>query len=179
MKTIRLTICVLAIVVLISCIATPPRNNADSIAISLECNQESIRSIDDLQCQVYLLNQSEANILVHTRLLCMPYPAPSSLAELSLLIKDESGAYIQFQGHARYQLPDAGTLGVLKIGEQITKAIRPSEWFYDAMFTKGEKYTIIVIYQNEVEASRTVGGVDVFSWIGSIDSNEVTFTILP
>ena len=181
MKIVHSVICVLEIALLTSCRPMLPQlNKADStVVLTLECSQDSIYSIDELQCHVYLLNQSGSNILVHTRLLCMPYPTPPSLAELSLSMTDASGTYIQFQGHARYQLPDADTLGVLKVGEQITKVVYPSEWFQDNMFTKGEKYTIGVIYQNEFDVTQTIDGVEVSSWIGSIQSNEVTFTILP
>lgn len=47
------------------------------------------------------------------------------------------------------------------------------------MFKKGETYTIMAVYQNDIEAPQTFDGMEIPSWIGSIRSNEETFTILP
>ena len=172
-------ICGVIIALLSACQYLSQSNDATALSITLECNKGEIHSIKEMKCQVYLLNRGDSMLLIHTRLLCMPNPAPPSLVELALSMTDASGAYIQFQGHARYQFPDADTLGVLKVGEQITKAVYPSEWFQDNMFRKGEKYTIVVIYQNELDATQTIDGVEISSWVGSIQSNEVTFTISP
>ena len=47
------------------------------------------------------------------------------------------------------------------------------------MFKRGEKYTIVAIYQNDLDITQTIDGVAVSSWIGSVRSNKETFVILP
>lgn len=47
------------------------------------------------------------------------------------------------------------------------------------MFDEGEKYTIVAVYQNELDMSKTIKGVVIPSWVGTIYSNEEMFVILP
>ncbi|MBV6396080.1 MAG: hypothetical protein HFACDABA_01668 [Anaerolineales bacterium] len=47
------------------------------------------------------------------------------------------------------------------------------------MFDEEEKYTIVAVYQNKLDISKTIQGVLIPAWVGTIRSNEETFIILP
>ena len=47
------------------------------------------------------------------------------------------------------------------------------------MFKKGRRYTIVVVYQNEIDVTKSFTEGPVSSWVGSIRSNEETFYLLP
>jgi hypothetical protein len=181
MKMLRFVIFGIALLLLTACNAfQPPERNPKTLSLTLEMSQKEVRSIEDSQVQVTLSNQSDSSVLVHKRLHSLPYLVPPGRTELLILISDSSGkpidnTLIKFDFHP----PDEDTLGVLKPGEKIEKTIYLELGFDDFMFKKGEKYTIVAIYQNGLDITRTIEGVDVFSWIGSIRSNEETFVILP
>ena len=47
------------------------------------------------------------------------------------------------------------------------------------LFKKGETYTIVAIYQNYIDVTKSFTEGPVSSWVGSIRSNEETLYLLP
>jgi hypothetical protein len=68
---------------------------------------------------------------------------------------------------------------MMKPGEQIKKRIYLEHGFHTGMFNKGEIYYVVAVYQNDVEATQVIGGVNVPAWVGLIRSNVEMFVILP
>lgn len=181
MKSTYAIVCVLALVILTSCNEyQPPSRNPNTLLLTVEIKQREVRSLDDLHIQIYLSNRSESSVLVHKRLYWLSFPAPSSMTEVAISISDASGKLVDEMGFfVNRQYPGENTLDVLEPGEQIKKTIYLKNGFHENTFKKGEKYTIVVIYQNDLDITKTIDGVDVPSWVGSVRSNAETFIILP
>jgi hypothetical protein len=110
----------------------------------------------------------------------MAHPAPPFTTELAVLISGTSGKPVDEKGfYVNRDSPSEKTLGRLKPGEQIGKMIYLKHGFHESTLKSGETYTIVVIYQNDLDITQTIGGVEVPAWVGSIRSNEETFVILP
>lgn len=152
---------------------TPP------LSLTLELSQRDVVSFDDLQCRIVLTNQGNSSLLVNKRLHSETYPAPASLSEVAIWITDSSGNPVYGNTFPNYELPKEDMLKVLLPGEQATRRIRLTHIFTPNLFKKGEAYTIVAIYQNELDITQTIGGVEVPSWVGSVRSNEEMFFIKP
>jgi len=181
MKSLRLLICGITLLLQASC-NTISSKNANPLMLTLEMDQHEISSFTDIQGYIYLLNQSDSSVLVHKRLYYFTFPIPPFIAEVQILISDSSGKLV-YNDHVypNYDLPSGDTMGVLKPNEQVARKIYhlESDGFSASMFKKGETYTIVAIYQNDLDITKTIDGVEVSSWVGSIRSNEETFVILP
>jgi hypothetical protein len=150
------------------------------LSLELKLQQRDFHSIDEIRFEVFLSNQSDSDILVHNRLSWMAFPAPISTTELAILISDASGKPVDEKGfYVNRDSPSEKTLGRLKSGEQIGKMIYLKAGFHESTFKSGETYTIVVIYQNDLDITQTIGGVEVPSWVGSVRSNEEMFFIKP
>ena len=182
MKTLRFMACGLALLLLTSCNAVSSQSrNANPLVLTLEITQKEVHSFDDIQCQITLSNQSDTSVLVHRRLFSLPFPAVPPLAETLILISDSSGNLVANESLSpNYVHPSADTLGVLRPGDMVKKIIYlDGVGFWESLFKKGETYTIVAIYQNELDITKTIDGLDVSSWVGSVRSNAETFIILP
>jgi hypothetical protein len=106
---------------------------------------------------------------------------PPTSAELLILISDSAGNFIYNARYfPNYQLPGDDTLTVLRPKEMITKKITNLDIKFDEnMFSRGEKYTIVAVYQNDLDVTRNSMEGNVSSWVGTVRSNEETFIILP
>ena len=181
MKLPHFLSCALALVLLTSCNVTSSQpGNTNPLTLTLEITPQEVYAIEDIQGQIVLSNQGDSDLLVHRRLHLLPFPAPTAASEVYLMLSDSSGNLIYDKYYSpRYDWPSEDTLSVIKPEEQIRKKIYLYLGFYMDMFKKGETYTIVVVYQNDIVATQTIDGVEVSSWVGSIRSNEETFTILP
>lgn len=172
----------LVLVLLTACNAfLPAQNNPNTLSLKLEIVQRDVKPLDDLYIQVYLANQSNSSVLVHERLHSLPFPIPPLMTEVLILISDSSGNLVDNTlFHSNYSFPSEDTLTVLKPGEEIERTYHlVSVGFWERLFKKGEKYTIVVVYQNDIDMNKMIDGVEVPAWVGSIRSNEETFVILP
>jgi hypothetical protein len=182
MKILRSVIFGIALLLLTSCNTVSSwSRNATPLVLTLEIAQREIHSFEEIRCQVTLLNQGDTNILVHSRLHYVAIPIPASISEMLILIFDSSGNRIAKQYYPNYAPPSIDTLEELQPGDQVTKIfyLRTSGFFDSSLFKQGEKYTIVAIYQNNIDINKTIDGVEAPAWIGSIRSNEETFIILP
>jgi hypothetical protein len=112
----------------------------------------------------------------------LPFQVSPEYGELLILISDSHGTLVDNGNNyfPNQELPSENTLSILGPGQQIQKRIRlSSNGFWPSLFIAGEKYTIVAVYQNEIEDSRVHNGGKVDSWIGSIQSNKVFFVISP
>ncbi|MBI3175221.1 MAG: hypothetical protein HYZ25_15960 [Chloroflexi bacterium] len=181
MKIKQSIICILVLIFLVSCAKHQPSSeNPNTLSIKIEAKQNEFTSFEDVNFQVYLSNQSDSDVLVHTRLSWMAFPCPSSACELEVLILDSFGKPLNEKGFfVNRDTPSADTLSLLKPEEKIGKIVYLKSGFHENTFEEGHKYTIVVIYHNDINITKTINNLEVPSWVGSIRSNEETFTILP
>ena len=177
---------VLLFLLILSCAESPSVTssltiNNGPIRLNLVLLTNEFHSFDEINFQVVLANQGDKSILVHSRLHHVAIPVPASISEMLILIFDSSGNRIAREYHPNYALPSIDTLEELQPGDQVTQIfyLRTSGFFDRSLFKQGEKYTIVAIYQNDINTMKTINGIEVPSWVGSIESNRVTFTILP
>ncbi|MBI5294299.1 MAG: hypothetical protein HY869_02405 [Chloroflexi bacterium] len=176
MKSLRLALCGFVLLLLTACSSIESK----PLKLELALQQKEFHSLDEIRFQVFLSNQSDSDLLVHKRLSWMAYPAPPFITELAILISDASGKPVDEKGfYVNRDSRSEKTLGRLKPGEQIGKMIYLKHGFQESTLKSGETYTIVVIYQNDLDITQTIGGVEVPSWVGSVRSNEETFVILP
>jgi hypothetical protein len=141
--------------------------------------QDEFSTFEDVRGLITLENQSENTVLVNRRLSFLPQPAEPAIIEGVVLIKDASGTPIYLEAHVQFESPNKDMFTALKPHSQITKKFSLRGLGFSATdFKSGEKYTIVVIYQNEINSDKTVDGVVLTSWIGIMQSNEETFIIL-
>lgn len=181
-RFLRFFICGLMLLVLASCGGMPSSSQETSpIVLDLFVEPGIIKSIDDLHIEVVLTNQSDKRILVHRGSFCLPFPGPSWITAMYLLVSDSSGNLVFNETYTpKHGLPSEDTLAVLKPAGQIKENLYlNSLGFSTDMFKKGKRYTIVVIYQNEIDVTKSFTEGPVSSWVGSIRSNEETFIILP
>ncbi|MEW5940814.1 MAG: hypothetical protein AB1750_14185 [Chloroflexota bacterium] len=181
MKSKLCLVCLLA-VVLTSCnTVLSSEEKDDTLSLTLEIEQSEVRSFSEVKFEARLTNKSDSDVLVHKRLFYLPLPAPPSRIEVILLITDQSGNLVANETISpNYELPSVETLVVLHPGETRKKTIYlDALGFYEDMFKAGEIYTAIVTYQNDLHITETINGAEAHAWVGSIQSNKVTFTILP
>ena len=158
-----------------------PETKDNTLSLTLAIEQSEVRFFNEVILEVRLTNKSDSDVLVHKRLYYLPFPASTSLIEMIVLITDESGNLVANETLSpKYELPSAETLVVLHPGEtRKTTIYLDALGFYENMFKTGETYTAVVIYQNDINITETINGVEAHAWVGSIRSNQVTFTILP
>lgn len=175
MKSLQLALCGFALLLLTAC------NSIENspLELSLELTEHEAYSIEGISGRIILTNQSDSALLVNRRLFCIPQPVPPNAAEVLILVSDPDGKLVNSLTEFRYDLPNEEMLSVLSPGEKHAVGFRLAIFFGDSGFKQGQPYTIVVIYQNDIEATQTIGGVEVPSWVGSIRSNEETFVILP
>jgi hypothetical protein len=178
MKKYIFVYCAFALLFLSACsTGTLEANSTTTLALTLNLNRTEAHSVDDIQVDVTLSNQGDSDLLVHKRLYWLAFPVPPPVIELLILIKDSAGNLVMYENqYPNIEHPDNGTLAVLKPGEQVERVILISG---DYPIKTGEKYTIYAIYQNGLDVKRTVDGIGISSWVGTIESNKETFTILP
>lgn len=176
MKFLRFLFFGLALLLLTACSS----GEKEPLELKLELREHEVHSIEEVSGTVHLRNQSDLALLVHTRLFLLPLQASPYASEGLLLIYDSSGDRVIKQ-HLRidYRYPSEETLHLLEPEKKITASFYLSSWFYPSELRQGEKYTIAVIYQNDIDITKTIGGVEVPSWVGSVRSNVETFIILP
>ncbi|MBI3172355.1 MAG: hypothetical protein HYZ25_01450 [Chloroflexi bacterium] len=98
--------------------------NTNPLTLTLEITPRAVYSIDDIQGQIILSNQGDADLLVHRCLLSLPFSAPPAMSEVYLMISDSFGNLIYNEYYtSRYDLPLGDTLSVIKPEEQIRKKI--------------------------------------------------------
>ena len=148
--------------------------------LKLELRENEVHSVNEIRGSISLTNQSDSALLVHSRLHISPQQAPATVSELLLLVYDSSGNLID-RGNIKidFEYPSEKTLNMLRPGKKSTTFFSLSLWFLPSELRIGETYTIKAIYQNEINLTKTFDGIDVPSWVGKIQSNEVTFIILP
>ena len=183
MKYLRFAASVMLLLLLVACaITSSPTVEKEPINLKLALTKTEVHSFDDIQVQIVLANQSDTSFLVHSRLYYFGVPVDARWAEMLILISDSSGNEVaNYHVYPNYVPPNVDTLTELKPGDEVSKIfyLRSSLFFYEKMFKRGEKYTIVAIYQNDLDITQTSDGVAVSSWIGSVRSNEETFIILP
>ena len=183
MKYLRFAASVMLLLLLVACtITSSPTVEKEPINLKLALTKTEVHSFDDIQVQIVLANQSDTSFLVHSRLYFVGVPVDARWAEMLILISDSSGNEVaNYHVYPNYVPPNVDTLTELKPGDEVSKIfyLRSSLFFYEKMFKRGEKYTIVAIYQNDLDITQTIDGVAVSSWIGSVRSNEETFIILP
>jgi len=176
MKSLRFLFFGLALLLLTACSSV----ENTPLKLDLKFQQKDFHSFDEIHFQVFLSNQSDSDILVHKSLSWVAFPAPSFITVLMILISDDSGEPVDEKGFfVNRASPSEKTLGRLKPGEKIGQMIYLTAGFHESTFKVGKTYTIVVIYQNNIEATQTIGGVEVPSWVGSLRSNVETFIISP
>lgn len=173
----------LVLILLTACsLQSPQSNTSDPLILTLEIAQEEVHSVDDLKVEIALSNQGEAAVLVHRRLYWFPFPTTPQTVEMLILVYDSSGN-LPYSSETffpkGYFPPSTDTLFILEPGKQVAKGIRLSNAFSFSTPKKGEQYRVIAVYQNQSQFTKTINGVEVPAWVGSIRSNEVAFTILP
>lgn len=180
MEKIALVICGLALLLLSSCnIDKTPPNDPDSLLLTVEIKEREVHSFEDLNIQLNLSNQSKINLLVQKDLIWRP-ESPVGMFAITIVILDSSGNSVeQFGSFVNAHPQGEDTLIVLESGKQLTTVKQLENGYHASDFKKGEIYTIFAIYQNSISVTKNINGVDVSSWVGSIRSNEETFTILP
>lgn len=183
MKCLRFAASVMLLLLLVACTLTSsPTVEKESLHLQLSLTEAEVQSFDDIQVQIVLANQSDTSFLVHSRLYYFGIPAAAKFAEMLILISDSNGNEVaDYHVYPNYSRPSVDTLTELQPGDKVSKIfdLRGSLFFYEKMFKRGETYTIVAIYQNDLDITQTIDGVAVSSWIGSVRSNEETFTILP
>ena len=181
-RFLRFFICGLMLLVLASC-GGMPTSSGETIPLALDLAVEPgiIRSIDDLHIEVVLTNRSDEGNLVHRGLFCLPFPGPSWLTAMYLMVSDSSGNLVFNETYTpKHGLPSENTLVVLMPGEFTKRNILLHNLgFYTDMFKKGRRYIIVAVYQNEIDVTKNFIEGPVSSWVGSIRSNEETFYLLP
>lgn len=180
MKCLRFVACVL---LLSSCAITSSSTvEKEPISLKLALTKTEVHSFDDIQFQVILTNQGDTSFLVHSRLYFVGVPVDAPFSEMLILISDSKGNEVaNYHAYPNYEWPSVVTLTELKPEDEVSRIfyLRSSSFFNETMFKRGEKYTIVAIYQNDLDITQTINGVAVSSWIGSVRSNEETFVILP
>lgn len=183
MKKYIFVYCALALLFLSACsTGTSQINSANTLVLTLKLNSTEAHSFDDLQVQIVLANQSHTSFLVHSRLYYFGVPVAAKFAEMLILISDSNGNEVaNYHAYPNYNWPSVDTLIELQPGEKVSRIfyLKTGDFFNETMFKRGEKYTIVAIYQNDLDITQTIDGVAVSSWIGSVRSNEDTFVILP
>jgi hypothetical protein len=181
MKTLHCAFCGLLLLLITSCGAVPPLSkNANPLNLTLKITHDAGSSFESFCGQIILKNQSDSDLLVNDRLHILPQLAAPNFSEVLLLIYDSLDNPLDKQhGYIDFELPNKDMFVALKPDEQVFKFFCLSTWFLSSDFQQGEKYTIFVIYQNQIEATQTLDGVEVPAWVGSIRSNEETFVISP
>lgn len=180
MKYVRSILFGMILLFLIGCSSASVSKESAPLVLKLEIAKHEVQSFSELKCQVTLTNQSTSGMLVNRRLFMLPYPAPSSWAEMLILISDSHGNYVDnYDKYIDYPYPSAEMLKPLGPGEQIEKKVYQSFGIWPSLFKKGETYTIVVVYQNNFDVSKVIDGVNVPAWVGAIQSNEETFSISP
>lgn len=183
MKCLRFATYVTLLLLLVACtITSSPTVEKEPISLKLALTKTEVHSFDDIQVQIVLANQSQTSFLVHSRLYFVGVPVDAPFSEMLILISDSNGNEVaNYHVYPNYELPSADTLTELKPGDKVSRIfyLRSGSFFNETMFKKGEKYTIVAIYQNDLDITQTIDGVAVSSWIGSVRSNEETFVILP
>lgn len=167
--------------VVTSTVTPSPTGDERQMRLDLVLPTNEFHSFDEVNFQVVLANQGDTSILVHSRLHYVAIPVPAGISEILILVFDSGGNRIAQQYYPNYAPPSIDTLEELHPGDKITKNyyLRNSGFFSSSLFNRGEKYTIVAIYQNDLTAAKIIDGIEVHSWVGSIESNKVTFTLLP
>ena len=183
MKCLRFATYVTLLLLLVSCTTTSSQTvEKESISLKLTLTKSEVHSFDDIQFQVILTNQGDTSFLVHSRLYYFGVPVDARWAEMLILISDSSGNEVaNYHVYPNYDPPSVDTLTELQPGDKVSKIfyLRSGDFFNKTMFKRGEKYTIVAIYQNDLDITQTIDGIAVSSWIGSVRSNEEIFVILP
>ena len=182
MKCLRFAVSVMLLLLLVACtITSSPTVEKETIDLKLTLTKTEVHSFDDIQVQVILTNQGDTSFLVHSRLYYFGVPVAADFAEMLILISDSNGnAVANYHVYPNYRLPSVDTLTELQPGDKVSRIFYLSgDFFNKTMFKRGEKYTIVAIYQNDLDITQTIDGVAVSSWIGSVRSNKETFVILP
>jgi len=154
--------------------------NTNALVLTLKITRKNETPFESILGQIVLKNQSDSNLLVNTRLLVLPQEVSPTFAEVLLLIHDSDGNVIDTR-HSRidFSFPSEENFGLLKSGEQIEKTFNLTSWFSPSDFQKGKMYTLMVVYQNDFDVTKTIDGVEVQSWVGTIQSNDVSLVIVP
>lgn len=174
---------VMLVLLLVACTITSfPTVEKEPLHLQLNLTEAEVHSFDDIQVQIVLVNQSQTSFLVHSRLYFVGVPVDAPFSEMLILISDSNGNEVaNYHAYPNYEWPSVATLTELKPEEEVSRIfyLRSSPFFNKTMFKRGEKYTIVAIYQNDLDITQTIDGVAVLSWIGSVRSNKETFVILP
>ena len=182
MKYLRFAASVMLVLLLVACTITSfPTAEKEPLHLQLSLTEAEVHSFDDIQVQIVLVNQSQTSFLVHSRLYFVGVPVDAPFSEMLILISDSNGNEVaNYHVYPNYRLPSVDTLTELQPGDKVSRIFYLSgDFFNKTMFKRGEKYTIVAIYQNDLDITQTIDGVAVSSWIGSVRSNEETFVILP
>lgn len=179
MKTLRSVIFGIALLLLTSCNTMSSwSRNANPLVLTLELEERNVHSFEDLHLQLSLLNQSNSRLLVQS--LGWRPSAPKGMFAMTIMIWDSFGIPVdQIPVFVNGDFPGEDTMTVLGPGEQKKRPIDLSFGYSASKFKSGKVYTIVAYYQNDLDVTKSIDGVDVPSWVGSIRSNKVTFVILP
>lgn len=153
-----------------------PCQQEQPLKLSIQLEQESIESFDQFHGELTLKNVGKENLLVNGRLAFVPVAWPSQFIEGVTLITNPSGDIVAPNGKIDIDFPNVDMFVDLKPGQEIRKLITLRGIGYSSdLFVRGEKYTLVVIYQNEMDVQQELDGKIVRSWVGSIKSSPLTF----
>lgn len=160
-----------------SCKAIVPQ---PPLSFSIIFESENFQSFKEVSAIVILKNVGKENILVNRRLAFQttPFYPPGGIEGL-FLITDSSGQQVIVSGKVDMGLPRDEFFVVLSPGEAIQKKITLNGLgFYPEEFDYNELYTVVVIYQNSLEAKQIVDGEGIQAWTGRVESNDAVFKII-
>ena len=178
MKTVKFLMYGLFLILTVSCSIS--LSQKAPLDLKLELRESEVHSVNEIRGVITLTNQSDSPLLVHSRLHISPQQAPPSDSELLLFVYDSSGNLIDRSNiKVEYEYPSEKTLTMLEPGKKTIATFILSVWFLPGELLTGETYTIKCVYQNEIDIKKTYDGMEVLSWVGTIQSNEETFIILP
>ena len=146
------------------------------LVLAIHLDQDKVSSFDEFYGDLILKNVGDKDLLVNARLASVPYPWPPEIIEGVTRITNQLGDAVNPRSKIDIQFPKAEMFVILKPGQEIRKFITLSRLGYNSnLFVLGEKYTLVAIYQNELDVEIEVEGKTVSSWIGSIQSIPLTF----
>jgi hypothetical protein len=180
MKNLRFVTFPIILLFILACsVQLPSVPTTTSLALSLQFDQESFASFDEIQADVVVQNISDKDILVNGRLAFVPVKWPSQFIEGVFLVTDSTGNSVTPNAKIDIDRPSEKMFIILKPGEKIVRHIHLGGMFLPDYFRTGELYNAVAIYQNSLDLIQPLDGKEIKAWKGEVQSNTATFKIMP